>query len=96
MSGRVKGLSFNGLSKGREDGELVLFLQGFPQFADMWLDIMGAVARAGFQAVGVDQRGYSPCTRPSEVADYAIELLIADIAAFADGLGPQTFSYCRS
>jgi pimeloyl-ACP methyl ester carboxylesterase len=86
-----QGLRFNALSRGPADGELVLFLHGFPQFADAWLDTMGAVAGAGFQAVAVDQRGYSPCARPSEVADYAIERLISDVVGFADALGSKHF-----
>ncbi len=86
-----QGLRFNALSIGPEDGELVLLLHGFPQFADAWLDIMGALASARFHAVAVDQRGYSPGARPSEVADYAIELLISDVAAFAKALGGERF-----
>lgn len=86
-----QGLRFNALSRGPADGELVLFLHGFPQFADAWREIMGAVASAGFYAVAVDQRGYSPGARPSQVADYAIEHLISDIVAFADALGRKHF-----
>jgi pimeloyl-ACP methyl ester carboxylesterase len=86
-----QGLRFNALSMGPADGELVLMLHGFPEFADAWLDIMGALASARFHAVAVDQRGYSPGARPSEVADYAIELLISDVAAFASALGSERF-----
>jgi len=55
----VQGLHFNALALGPSEGELVLFLHGFPEFADAWLKIMQTVAEAGFRAVAVDQRGYS-------------------------------------
>jgi pimeloyl-ACP methyl ester carboxylesterase len=86
-----QGLRFNALSAGPAEGERVLLLHGFPQFADAWLEIMGVLASARFRAVAVDQRGYSPGARPSEVADYAIELLISDVAAFANALGRERF-----
>jgi pimeloyl-ACP methyl ester carboxylesterase len=38
---------------------LVLFLHGFPESGDAWLDVMQPIAEAGFRAVAVDQRGYS-------------------------------------
>jgi len=84
-------LHFDALDEGPEDGELVLFLHGFPQFADVWLNTMHAVASAGFRAVAVDQRGYSPSARPQEVSDYAIERLVSDVRAFAEALGHQHF-----
>lgn len=86
-----QGLRFNALSRGPADGELALFLHGFPQFADSWLDIMGVVANAGFYAFAVDQRGYSPGARPPKVSDYAIEFLISDVVAFAEALGRKRF-----
>jgi len=87
----VQGFRFDGLAEGPEDGELVLFLHGFPQFVDSWLDIMHPVARAGFRALAVNQRGYSAEARPQEVKDYAIEELISDIRAFAEALGRRHF-----
>jgi pimeloyl-ACP methyl ester carboxylesterase len=87
----VQGLRFNALAEGAEDGELVLFLHGFPEFADAWQEVMHPIAQAGFYAVAVDQRGYSPGARPKEVSDYAIEHLFSDVQGFADALGHQRF-----
>jgi len=83
----VQGFRFNALAEGPVDGELVLFLHGFPEFADAWLDVMHPIAQAGFRAVAVDQRGYSPEARPQEVKDYAIEHLISDVLGFVNALG---------
>ncbi|MFY9802794.1 MAG: alpha/beta hydrolase [Candidatus Acidiferrales bacterium] len=87
----VRDFRFNVLAAGPPDGELVLFLHGFPQFADAWLNVMHPIAQAGFRAVAVDQRGYSPEARPPDVQDYAIEQLIADVVGFVDVLGRERF-----
>ena len=74
----VNGLRFDALSLGPASGPLVLFLHGFPQFADSWLPVMRHVAQAGFRAVAVDQRGYSAGARPAEPTQYALPLLASD------------------
>ena len=87
----VNGLRFDALACGPADADLVLLLHGFPEFADSWADIMPAVGAAGFRAVAVDQRGYSPEARPLAVEDYATDRLTADVLGFADALGAQRF-----
>ena len=87
----VNGFQFDGLSSGAADAPLVLFLHGFPQFADAWTPILDSVAGMGFRAVAIDQRGYSPGARPAEVSAYASDYLVADVLAFADALGAQRF-----
>src|SRR5207253_5888287 len=52
---------------------------------------MRPIAQAGFRAVAVDQRGYSPEARPQEVKDYAIEQLISDVQGFVNALGCRRF-----
>ena len=87
----AQGYRFDALTTGPEDGELVLFLHGFPEFADSWLGILPSVAQAGFRTVAVNQRGYSPGARPQNISGYAVDHLIADIGGFADALGRQRF-----
>ncbi len=87
----VNGLRFDALQEGPDHGQLVLFLHGFPEFADAWIDIMHPLAAAGFRAVAVDQRGYSPGARPPKVEDYAVDYLLSDILGFADTLGSGQF-----
>jgi pimeloyl-ACP methyl ester carboxylesterase len=87
----VNGFHFAGLSAGPTDGTLVLFLHGFPEFADAWTAILGAIGARGFQAVAVDQRGYSPRARPMAVEDYVIDKLASDALGFADSLGATRF-----
>jgi pimeloyl-ACP methyl ester carboxylesterase len=82
----VQGFRFSALADGPVDGDLVLLLHGFPQFADAWLGVMRPIAEAGFRAVAVDQRGYSSEAGPQEVKGYAIEHLISDVLGFVGAL----------
>jgi pimeloyl-ACP methyl ester carboxylesterase len=87
----INGLSFDTLCSGPEDGDLVLLLHGFPQFADAWSGIMPALAADGFRTVALDQRGYSAEARPSEVESYDVAHLTSDVLALADILGAASF-----
>ncbi len=87
----ASGLTFDALSAGPPDAELVLLLHGFPQFADSWTPIVQALATAGYYAVAVNQRGYSAGARPKDVKGYALRNLVADAVAFAEALGYQRF-----
>src|SRR5215469_5728496 len=91
ISLNVNGFEFEGISAGPKDGELVLFLHGFPQFADAWTNILEPLGSLGYRAVAIDQRGYSPKARPAHVDDYAVANLSADALAFADSLGAKRF-----
>ncbi|MCW7540842.1 alpha/beta hydrolase [Aquabacterium sp. A7-Y] len=88
---QARGLSFDAIAAGPENGPLLLCLHGFPQFADAWSGVMLRLAQAGWRVVAVDQRGYSPGARPAGVASYRIELLVQDVLAWADALGAQRF-----
>jgi len=85
------GLRFDGLSAGPQSGELILFLHGFPQFADSWIPILGVMGSLGFHAVAVDQRGYSPGARPRNIEEYRRGKLVGDVIGFADFLGAERF-----
>ncbi len=56
--------TFDALACGPADGEAVLLLHGWPEFADSWRAVLPALGAAGYRAVAVDQRGYSPDARP--------------------------------
>ncbi|MFF0215949.1 alpha/beta fold hydrolase [Streptomyces vinaceus] len=79
------------LAAGPHGGEKVLLLHGFPQFADSWTDQLTSLARAGYRALAVDQRGYAPGARPDRVADYTVHRLVGDVLAFAQALGTGPF-----
>ncbi|MFI1503071.1 alpha/beta fold hydrolase [Streptomyces platensis] len=83
--------TYDALACGPADGEFVLLLHGWPEFADSWSAVLTALGAAGYRAVAVDQRGYSPRARPPRIADYAVPELVADALAFADSQGADRF-----
>lgn len=83
--------SFDAIADGPPDGRPVLLLHGFPEAAVQWSHQVAVLGAEGFRAVAPDQRGYSPGVRPERPADYAIDLLVADVVAIADELGWDRF-----
>lgn len=87
----LNGLTFNMLSASHNKGEPALLLHGFPQFSDIWSDLMLSLAADGFRTFAPDQRGYSAGARPSGIESYNVAHLIADVLAMADSLGAASF-----
>lgn len=87
----VGDLVFDAAGLGPAEGELVLLLHGFPQTSFQWRAQQRALAAAGYRTVAPNQRGYSPDARPTEVAQYALPLLVADVLGMADALGRDRF-----
>jgi pimeloyl-ACP methyl ester carboxylesterase len=87
----ANGLHFDALTCGSHDGDLVVCLHGFPQFADVWTPILEALAASGYRAVAFDQRGYSPGARPPKRTAYTMPHLVADVIAVADALSAHRF-----
>ncbi|HEY5071952.1 MAG TPA: alpha/beta hydrolase [Caulobacteraceae bacterium] len=69
-------------------GPLVLMVHGFPESWFSWRHQMGPVARAGFTAAAIDVRGYGGSDKPHPVEAYAMEHMVADIAAAIQALSP--------
>jgi pimeloyl-ACP methyl ester carboxylesterase len=83
------GWVFDAWVAGPGEGPLVLLLHGFPQSRHAWTEQVAALAEAGFRVVAPDQRGYSPGARPdpAEVANYALDHLVADVIEIAEACG---------
>jgi len=84
-------LAFDAVEDGPIDGALVLLLHGFPETKRSYRFQLPALAAAGYRAVAVDQRGYSPGARPAGVDAYRIDTLTRDVLAIADSLGADRF-----
>ena len=74
---------------GPDDGPTVLLLHGFPQSRYTWRSTVPLLAAAGFRAVAIDQRGYSPGVRPPDVDAYATPRLVTDVIDVLDVLGVE-------
>lgn len=67
------------------EGQVILFLHGFPEFWYAWKDQLPFFGKS-HQAVAVDMRGYNLSEKPKQIEDYAVPLLVADIKALLDHL----------
>src|SRR5512135_586980 len=69
-------------------GPLVVMVHGFPESWFSWRHQMKPIAEAGFTACAIDVRGYGGSDRPRQVADYAMERMVADVAGVIELLSP--------
>ncbi len=70
-------------------GRLALCLHGFPEHAFSWRHQLPMLADLGYQAWAPNLRGYGHSPRPSSMAAYSIEDLMADVAGFIDAAQPE-------
>ena len=85
----ANGLEFHVAEAG--DGEdLALLLHGFPELAFSWRHQLPALAGAGYRAWAPDLRGYGGTTRPTAMADYAMEHLMDDVEALVAAAGVES------
>jgi pimeloyl-ACP methyl ester carboxylesterase len=71
-------------------GKLIVFVHGFPEFWYCWKAQLAEFGRDHL-AVAPDMRGYNLSSKPAEVSQYAVPLLVEDIRAFARSLGHERF-----
>ncbi len=86
---RANGLRFHVATCGEGD-RLALFLHGFPECWYSWRYQLPLMARLGYRAWAPDLRGYGESDRPPQVADYAIERLMDDVAGLIDAAGARS------
>ena len=66
---------------------LALLLHGFPELAFSWRHQIPALVDAGYEVWAPNLRGYGESSKPPKVSDYAMDSLLADIAALIDVAG---------
>lgn len=76
---------------GPENGPLLIFLHGFPDFGGAWHRQLAYFGARGYRVIAPDQRGYGDSDKPPNVAAYRIDKLAGDIAGLADALGHDRF-----
>lgn len=84
----ANGLTFQ-IDECGEGDKVALFLHGFPESKHSWRYQLPLLAKLGWRAVAVDQRGYGHSSRPSGVKAYDIGNLTADAGAVFDALGAR-------
>jgi len=69
------------------DGELVIFLHGFPESSIIWEGVMVKLAEMGYRCLAPNQRGYSDGARPVGYENYSYQKTADDVPGFADAVG---------
>jgi epoxide hydrolase 4 len=72
------------LPVGGKANKLAICLHGFPELNFSWREQMPMLAAKGWRVWAPNLRGYGATDRPSERSDYALEHLVADVAALID------------
>jgi pimeloyl-ACP methyl ester carboxylesterase len=83
----TNGVTLHAVHSGPEGGPLAILLHGFPEFWYGWRHQIGPLAGAGHRVLAPDQRGYNTSDKPVRVADYALDLLAADVIGLIDAAG---------
>ena len=84
----ANGLQFEVAETGEGD-HLALCLHGFPEHLVSWRYQVPVLAAMGYRVWSVNQRGYGRSSRPPGVAAYALQHLVADVAALIDASGAK-------
>ena len=83
------GVTLNVAQAGPEAGPPVILLHGFPEPWSCWRHQIGPLAEAGYRVVAPDQRGYGRSDKPGRVADYALDVLAADVLGLVESTGRE-------
>lgn len=70
------------------EGPLIVFIHGFPDFWYSWRDQMDALS-GDYRCVAIDTRGYNKSDQPEGVENYAMPILVEDIAAVIRAVGEE-------
>ena len=79
----VNNLKLHYVKAGPEDGKLIVFLHGFPQFWYMWRDQLLDLSN-DYLAVAPDMRGYNTSSKPEDIEQYQPHHIVEDIRALVE------------
>ncbi|MFX0001130.1 MAG: alpha/beta fold hydrolase [Candidatus Hodarchaeota archaeon] len=68
---------------GPDEGKLIVFLHGFPQFWYMWRDQLIEFSK-DYLAVAPDMRGYNLSSKPKGVEQYQLHHMVEDLRALVE------------
>ncbi len=82
----TNGIRLHCIDAGSEDGPLVIFLHGYPEFWYSWRHQIRYFAERGFRVLAPDQRGYNLSDKPRGLSAYRLDVLAADVIGLLDHL----------
>ncbi len=80
---QVNNIKLHYIKVGPEDGKLIIFLHGFPQFWYMWRDQLLDLSK-DYLTVAPDMRGYNTSSKPEEIEQYQPQHIVEDIRALVE------------
>jgi pimeloyl-ACP methyl ester carboxylesterase len=87
----VNNVKLHYVKAGPEDGKLIVFLHGFPQFWYMWRDQLLDLSK-DYLTVAPDMRGYNTSSKPEDIEQYQPQHIVEDIRALVeDHFGRKKF-----
>jgi len=81
---KTNGINLHAMEAGPEDGSMILFLHGFPEFWYAWRKQINFFAENGYLVVAPDQRGYNLSDKPDGIESYTLDVLIQDVKGIID------------
>ncbi len=85
----TNGVNLHVVQAGPEDGRLIIFLHGFPEFWYGWRQQIRYFAERGLRVWAPDQRGYNTSDKPAGVAAYSRDELAADVIGLIQAAGRE-------
>jgi pimeloyl-ACP methyl ester carboxylesterase len=85
------GVTLNVRHGGREGGDPILFLHGFPESHRTWRNQLADLC-ADYKVIAPDQRGFAGSDRPEGVEHYETGKIVQDAMALMDALGIEHFT----
>lgn len=71
------------------NGDVALFLHGFPEFWYSWREQLAVLPASGFRVIAPDLRGYNLTAKPKGVRSYDSYEIAQDVVALIDSLGTR-------
>ena len=87
----IKDIKLHIAHAGPKDGQLILFLHGFPENWAEWTKQLLFFSKKGFFAISIDQRGYNLSDKPKYTHNYRIDRLALDVIQVANYYGRKKF-----
>ena len=88
---KIENFIFDCLTQGSKEGELIIFLHGFPESSYMWKELMSSFSENGFYCVAPNLRGYSKGACPKGKEHYSLDKLVNDVLDISKFLNKSKF-----
>lgn len=85
----TNGIKLHVMEAGPENGPMIMFLHGFPEFWYAWRKQISYFADKGYLVVVPDQRGYNLSDKPEGIEAYKADEMAKDAAGLIDFYGRE-------